>query len=1022
MCMHKRPIINSTDSSRRQLFRLLSLVNRNRTDKRDAHSVDNGHISRLLSSLFPEHLAETAPQRRQRGQPLWLPHDTRRPLSPGWDVALQLFQLSKRVNTGNPASQKQHLEWLIRNGRFHPSAWATSVGLLEEWRALETSEETLPPQLGDGALLQLAYGLSCVQGGKTAGHASASNASLSVVQVYQRAAADAHRRPSLVNPRCLSPLRHMVMTTLLKNNQWEKAVEFLQHSLQQRDMPDSVTTGLLFHVLSDAKQWEIALSVFELCAQMLPVAHSILKSDEPKRKKLAQRWGTTLSIGMAEIASLRPALCAAMLNTIVKQQQQQHTALAPIAALDGKFLAAVEHVSSAEERFQILRTAREHRLLDYHRLIRGLCSKQRWIEALAVFHEAARANCFTRREVGQCRGYLLNASDASNVRIVVRHIQKAHPQRGEESLILNDVEVETVLLKSLDVQGPATNSYWQFITAIMDANFPGVVATAATSGGGGQGNNSRNTNGARRVPSVAMLSLLARNQGLPWAQALSLVHQSHHLSLASYVDRGETDVGPKRAALTSAVTELLYRSGVPRVADELAIRSFERDGIPLPKVFLSQCDLSEFQRLLERCSSSSNRERRKVVDNMVLYALLHEPLLSAGAASDAAHGMSRPLRIVSLLMKQHIGSDFTVASQTGKDDPRGAKWMDLFPFSIHSEIIRCLRKDFGLSERERLTYSLNYHNLLFSAFAQAQQGGGTPPPSPARRQELYSVFYEVLLTVVHTDHAHFDTLGSLPSPHPLLEQEHEMKKAVLEGMIRRVIGRLQCRTPTHMWLSNQVDRLLPPLPPSSPSSLSAAEKTIWEAEEDLSTRTYSVFAMRAILHACVKSIRTEISTRGLTDREAPSGVDPATIPCMIKLLCRLSEYELHMPSATSAEPQHDDTHVALQLLQWQLAWFGSGSVRDATVSLLFYLFRNSQNDWKAALQASQLLCDNAKQPSRGKSLTPAVSDDHYRLYASLFGWERALGFWYEQCPQAVLLRVANNSEALNYCFSLGSPP
>ncbi|KPI85072.1 hypothetical protein ABL78_5877 [Leptomonas seymouri] len=508
-------------------------------------------------------------------------------VSPEWTAALQLVALSYYVSdpakctaahspTGarddSPPSASptiQTIEHLLRFGVFPPTGWSVTLALLDSWRreqqkqsitsshaspsaglqpthtatATSPSEKAsqlfFPAALQAPAMAQLLHHISLAPPSPERWQDALRLYQLCAAQTYT-SAKDHHTWTPLVGTSgafansapatsaFLKALRHMTITTLLQAGEWERGLYLYYHSLYQRDLPGTVTTGYLVQALGRAEKWAAALQVYELCVKLLHAQREMrLKSDPSRSEAPSRSWGTTLSMAMAAVQCCPTAPPTALLAMVQRLERQNghsdpSSSLPPLVQLDGNFLAAVQALAREEDRVAVLRYAKREGLLDTFKLIRGLLSKHRWEEALLLFTEAMKVTAalpspgpggtagmtasamsatargkdkswpdahFSRREIGETRLNFLHSSSIHSVSAVVevlnRHRNDSRRRSKEQmvgaaardTLALNDQEVECVLSKTLEVNEAAAAEssraadFWQYCLQLLDHNY-----------------------------------------------------------------------------------------------------------------------------------------------------------------------------------------------------------------------------------------------------------------------------------------------------------------------------------------------------------------------------------------------------------------------------------------------------------------------------------------------------------------------------------------------------------------------
>ncbi|KAG5471489.1 hypothetical protein LSCM1_01581 [Leishmania martiniquensis] len=506
-----------------------------------------------------------------------------------WSAALQLVELARLVDempstspekvhhgAGQPPrtpapesdSVVQATEHLLRYGVFPPCGWALTLQLLYTWRTKQppARPQLFPTALSPPAAAQLLHHLSRAPPSPQAWH--------NALCLYHLCSTEAHTPPikgqtaptqqaePLAPPRSrtdtgahsafLKAMRHMTLTTLLRAGEWERGLHFYHHTLYQRDLPGPITTAYLVQQLGRARQWAAVLRVYELCVKLLHAQrhqHHQRQPLSPHRDEwLSRQWGTTLSIAMAA-AQNAPGAPTATLAAMVRQLEPDLDATPtlsagsigtapscppPLVRLNGHFLSAVQALPSEKDRSAVLRLAWRGSLLDIFKIIRGLLSKHKWEEALALFegamhtapartsspdprsgsslapHTAAeptitKSFSLSRKEIGETRLSFLHEATIDSVTAVVAALNRHRPTKrkqrtdpsreGEGNLLpataadgpsrrltLNDREVECVLSKTLalreekpDTLTPAAlaarKHFWRYCLELLACNY-----------------------------------------------------------------------------------------------------------------------------------------------------------------------------------------------------------------------------------------------------------------------------------------------------------------------------------------------------------------------------------------------------------------------------------------------------------------------------------------------------------------------------------------------------------------------
>ncbi|KPA74500.1 hypothetical protein ABB37_09163 [Leptomonas pyrrhocoris] len=510
-------------------------------------------------------------------------------VSSEWAAALQLVALARYVEgsakctaAGSSARRSgasaspvtptiQTLEHLLRFGVFPPAGWSVTLALLHAWRheqrkQLATSSPSslsderrsahaalmaspleqpspllFPTALPAPATAQLLYHISLAppstERWQDALRLYQASAAQTYTQIKDPYTGRPHAAPSVTaadaapaTSAFLKALRHTTLTTLLQAGEWERGLHFYYHSLYQRDLPGTVTTGYLVQALGRAGQWAAVLQVYELCVKLLHARRQMRRERHPTSDEPPSRtWGTTLSMAMAAVQCC-PAAPPAALWAMLRQLEGEggcddsSPSPPPLLQLDGNFLSAVQALAQEDDRIAVLRYAKRGGLLDAFKLMRGLLSKHQWEEALMVFAEAMKATValpstgpsgmestpatarggedsrsavyLSRREIGETRLSFLHSSTIHNVRTVVAFLNAHRSGKGgagegrghcavtTDAWALNDQEVECVLSKTLEANESAAAAaapgrvadFWQYCLQLLDHNYGALQA------------------------------------------------------------------------------------------------------------------------------------------------------------------------------------------------------------------------------------------------------------------------------------------------------------------------------------------------------------------------------------------------------------------------------------------------------------------------------------------------------------------------------------------------------------------
>lgn len=1126
---------------------LAQLLRRLRQLPTEERHVPAAQVAAYEAVLFPSPPRSTRPARGGLA-------DYRRPVeqwvSPGWMQALDLVELAMYAPVSGSSSSPSLLSTpserrgdcamahrLLERGRFPPQGWAVSLRLLRRWRSSRPTPDTtteaagFPPVLSEDALYALLHQLSCcppanqptawseaLQLYESAVRASTTTSATASATPHHRqnTAAVAEGGPLL---RCPPPstaslrnMRHVVLTTLLKADQWVAALHFYRHVLYQAEAPSPSSTGFLFQRLGEAGRWEEVLQLFDLCVRLVAAQRNRLldKETRPDRftevERLGRRWGTAFSMAMAAVSASHADSVPSMLASITAATAAQTVSgghsvsvsdgarltgpdvpVLPLTLLDGNFLAAVERLTSEQLRLQLLRQARQARLLDHYKLIRGLTSQRKWATAMAVFAEAMAAvpPLLSRREIGQSRLHLLHAADAHNVAGIVAAVNRVRGgSKPSHPLALNDAEVECVLSKTLKarrgndesvrsdtlpaVRGiAADDSFWVYALAILQANYPAClnttsVATTAHS-------RVRETVRPRRTPSAQMISLLLHQPTLPWRTALQLVTGALERSLptASPAPRStppSPETLPPAALMLNTAAQLLYAQGQRSRADDLACRVVHEYGCSPIADFLQLGSAETVRNTLLR--------HEVVVSYQVVYHVLHTAtaaLTTTPAASShspreggapsplpsPAAQAARALTVVHVLMEKSCGVGFLPAGQQREvglcTTPQAvasgavvekrtatASWLMCAPGSVHCEVFKLVFAATGSDCAARWGLTVAYLRQL--SFYRPDKGSDRrsqrqPTAAEAFNSDgavrYYSAAYEAvlnLLAVPAADTANAqhvargnDVTVATPSSHlPDMPATSSQKLSFLFDVLELTVVRHRCSPPTHMLLPNQLDRLLP-------------RQTTHSAPVCGVELTERVAVAHQLILFAVETLKQRVAVEG---REA---AEPAMLHNLLKLCCRVAEFEAFTGERRSGRDlfrgalRHTPlSTIACELLHLHAVWCGRGTLRNHSLPLLYQLCaaEGGTSQWVQALKATASLVgptgpEEAKEQAStsrggGRHSQPAmgvVTPSHYRLFQSLFGWERGLLFWYRHLPRVVLANVSHHPHAVDLCLA-----
>lgn len=1017
-------------------------------------------------------------------------HERSAAISPGWLDALSLLELARLVDTAQAATgdaapvEGRAAAHVLNAGHFpqHPQAAELVAAVLQRWRDLDSTQlrggsggpHWFPPSLSAQAGSRLAYQLSLRD---PAAHRHGWEEALALYQhvARQHAAATTATSATTTTATATTPaaptrqnmaaVRHTVLVTLLRACEWGQALRFFEHSLYQKDMPDSVSTGFLLQALGKAGKVDEVTQIYTLCVKLLTAqlarggagpAPQLLGQ---QRQRLRKQWGTTLAMAMSSVSEHQPERVEAMLGELNPVAPSVVALPSPLALLDGNFLAAVQRVPRQEDRQRLLERARRAGLLDYFKLIRGLVSVGRVEEALLVFTEgvAAVPPALARKEVGSSRLLIISGTPYDKAERTLTALHAA-TKRDCPVLRMNDAEVETLLAKASTIPaGAPAKAYWDLCQRTMSENYGGFMDGEPR---------------PRRRPSLAALSFFMRSPTLPWEAALRMVgsldglakthahprpadgpgarRRSNHTAVREAQGSGGGGQVPAEVLLLNAASELVYRQGPPGAAAELAMRAMREYGSSPSADFLRRCPAADLRRLLV--------DDGVTVDPRVLHHLLREaarggPSADRPTATTGTPQPPRALQIVSLLMERAcpdrpawLGSPPPPPTASAASRPAARRpWLTAVPASVHCEALVCVRQCvLGAAEQWRLTAA--YLGRL--ALPTAQQPRRDPRARAELLQSHYNATWEAIITMAGLPPA--DIAACFPEASG--NGTSEAKVDTIGKALAAATVRCDFLPPAHMLLPNQMDRLLPPPQRAgAPTALESGAEATACYERCCATQCLIVFAFQ------------------LAERryERPAAaVEPVVLHGLLKLCCRVGEYAAALlpEQRTRLEERlrglgcpSSLADLAAQLLDWQAKHNGARAVSPQSLSLLYALCAiaggkaeggrgsNSGSDsgggGAIALAATEKLLAVASESAAARprsrdcraaeaSLAPdfarhrqrrgdgPVLASHYAQFSRRFGWELGLRVWYESFPKEVLLGVAHSPAALNYCLSL----
>lgn len=657
----------------------------------------------------------------------------------------------------------------------------------------------------------------------------------------------------------------------------------------------------------------------------------------------------------------------------------------------------------------------------------------------------------------------------------------ATPAQSSVRLRLNDREVECVLSKALTLTGgdgsappsPAAlarrQSFWQYCLEVLAANY-GTTAMV------------RGPSHAPRRPSPAALSFLLRHPRLPWEVALAVV-QRYGLLEVPHAETAEprrlqpvvapASPTPRALALAAAV-ELLRSQGQPAAAERLALHALEveaaergpgvrADEAPLSAALLQTVQYRTLCNLLQ-----TRRGGELPVAAPTLFHVLHESTAGGSAArrraaqnSDAVffdHPCGRALTVLWLLMLQRRQTEpfappamaaevpaslFRVAAPPARS-ANHVTWLLTYPVAIHCEAVRvvqCATTPCGCTSAaeqqayaRRWAWTLRYLGALATHFTElpvsatgVQPEAEAASAAAAARECYYGATFEAVLSLLDSVAPAAGARRSGASALGLtcsgaedggVPQTPVQRVERLCELLERAVSRYGCLPPTHMLLPNQLDRLLPPLPHAGAARLEASGAHAVAPAERLDAQAERC----AVAFQLVRLVVAALAQRG----PRPPVAEPALLNNLLKLCCRLAEYDEASGAVTRVSREDVSGELSrdgVSLMRLQCEQCGLHTVRPGTLSLLYCLCAAAQSrathnghgaPRQAALEATRYLLQ------RQSPTTPrVVLARHCRQYLSLFGWEGALETWYSAFPHEVFSELAHIPQAVEACLSLG---
>lgn len=866
--------------------------------------------------------------------------------SPNWEIGFLLLSLTKKDHS-SAAEEKEKVvsRYLLEYCTFPPTCWEQGICLLHRWMALENCDANKDPaifkKLNSHALLQSLFLLT-----KDKKQTFSWSFSLKLYNyMVIRGASEFY----------LMTARHYLLILLLNRRRWIEALSVFRQCIAYKQFPSSSTTGFLVWSLGNAAQWSEVLKVFDHSLTFV-----LQKSKLPhfEMESFRKSWGTVFSMMMESVSRYREDLLSSMMKQLILANQK--TEQKSIARLDGNFIQSLERLGKLEGA-TLLTVAKKNDFLDHYKIIRGLVSKQRWLDAIRVFSlsfeessKGGRSSGFlSRSEIGKSRLSLLHASSSTNVSDVVDCINSVRTYGG--SYALNDSEIECVLSKSLNNFSP---TFWEYCLKLLHYNYTFDPLSKK-----------------RIFPSYTAISFLFRNKNLPAHEAIDLFYRCVYDSR-----KGKLIENSNQKASFSLVLEnllqLLYFQNENEKADEIVLRVSRTTKISLPSAFLLYSSDANLRAVMSENIS---------VDAKVLFHILNH-------SRDQHPEATRALLCIHLYLEKTIGCGFLF-----KDCILVADFLlfKVLPSSVHIQVLRCIGKT---------SYSLNDKYRVLKAYLKMLlcPNLSVSPPDTVK-PDLYCIVYEAVIVFINLEETSRNA-----------EQENIVDNEVaifISDLLDLSMERYECIPPYHMFLPNQIDRLLPIFSRRACQNVKLLHLRVAFARK-LTFSTYQ------LLYKMQKFDTTmNVSLNGL-----------------LKLCCRVVEYghflkrEDGMVLPSGVNGQLNLAQCALQIIELKIRKFGYRSISNSELCLLFKTVGLFSSDLSYSLKtlkiASSIIDDTMRSSSswseQSKEKSSSINNKAilYKEFCNNFGWEVGLDVWYKYFPREVLSRVSGNTTAVDYCLSL----
>lgn len=865
-------------------------------------------------------------------------------ISPNWKSAFTLLELAQ-LEKSNQAIQKNVMKYLLENCMFPLSCWDNSLRIFSELCNVKFTDTnhnlSAVRNLGPNGLLQVILFLSMSGRTKMGWEYS--------LLCYNSLTNKNHG----VSQMNLKSARHHVLITLLNNHRWIEALKMYQHIIAQKEFPSPTATGFLIWRLGEASRWVETLSIYDLSVRYLERKH--LSADSNALKKLRKEWGTVFSMAIECSSRANPLVIRSMINKLIEYNKKLHTK--PVALLDGNFIRSIERLRKEDSK-ELFSIADRHDFLDHYKIIRGLVSRKRWIDALRSFIVVMKRMSkdteypgLSRSEIGKARLSLLHSATHANVRNIVECINSLRTNGGRYTL--NDSEIECIFSKSIDNNEP---TFWLYSLEVFAANFTF----------------SDKKNKKNRLPTNAMISLLLHDQYLPWQHGLRIFSRwSLNSSRSERTQKNSTENNILSVA-TNALLKLLYDNNINSDAERIILSMAQDRSISLPAVFLQNSS----EEVL-RCAIQKNPQ----ISSKTLFYILQQ--------SQSQKETKRALLCLHLYLHTTFGIGF-LAENNGHNENNNViktfKIVSVVPASVHVECIRCIGRS-GLSNREKIDLAKAYLNVLLCPHSCEA------PPLHAR-DSLYCVVYETI--VIFLDEP----------PFPVTEQNNDeyIARFLLE-LLEVVLTRYHCIPPFYMFLPNQLDRLLPRSTSRLQQKVSEMHARCSIAKElislilQISDKKIIESPSRPLINGLLKLCCRVLEFEEKMPKDRPAIFFEQQKIDLAQSALKIIEWE------GRSYGMNQISLANLFLLYRTIALSSRGNT---------YLPK--------VLEITASVLPSASTPEKGGSpIQVRPKQGSFKLYTEfshLFGWEVGLGLWYQYFPREVLKNLSTNCAAVDYCLSL----